>query len=77
MHVARFPASIPTTSSTTSVPGVGMLAGWRGKDCIDKSRAQSRQLERYIANGCFCATSCRTSTSSIATPQGYLDGRIP
>src|SRR5262245_60290887 len=37
------------------VPGVGMLAGWRGPDG-DKHAAgepNPRQLERYIANGCF------------------------
>ncbi len=37
------------------VPGVGMLAGWRGKDgekqCVGERNP--RQLERYVANGCF------------------------
>jgi anaerobic selenocysteine-containing dehydrogenase len=37
------------------VPGVGMLAGWRGQDgdkqCVGERNP--RQIERYISNGCF------------------------
>jgi anaerobic selenocysteine-containing dehydrogenase len=36
-------------------PGVGPLAGWRGADgtAIGRGAANPRQLEAYIANGCF------------------------
>jgi anaerobic selenocysteine-containing dehydrogenase len=36
-------------------PGIGMLAGWRGVngDKHGKGEPNPRQLERYIANGCF------------------------
>src|SRR5262245_36773024 len=36
-------------------PGIGMLAGWRGAngDKHGKGGPNPRQLERYIANGCF------------------------
>ena len=36
-------------------PGIGMLAGWRGKEG-DKHGAgppNEKQLEKYAANGCF------------------------
>ena len=36
-------------------PGVGPLAGWRGEDgeAAGKGAANPRQLDRYVANGCF------------------------
>ena len=36
-------------------PGIGMLAGWRGKDGESHGRGEPNpdQLERYKANGCF------------------------
>ena len=36
-------------------PGIGMLAGWRGAegDRHGRGPANPRQLERYVANGCF------------------------
>jgi anaerobic selenocysteine-containing dehydrogenase len=36
-------------------PGIGMLAGWRGADGRQhgKGAPNPKQLERYIANGCF------------------------
>ncbi len=36
-------------------PGIGMLAGWRGRTGAEPGRGapNSRQRERYIANGCF------------------------
>ncbi len=36
-------------------PGVGMLAGWRGADGdkIGQGAPNPKQLEQYIANGCF------------------------
>jgi anaerobic selenocysteine-containing dehydrogenase len=36
-------------------PGIGMLAGWRGADGSKSGGGEpnARQLERYIANGCF------------------------
>jgi len=36
-------------------PGIGMLAGWRGADGSKHGNGEPnpRQLERYIANGCF------------------------
>ncbi|HEY1364833.1 MAG TPA: molybdopterin oxidoreductase family protein [Xanthobacteraceae bacterium] len=36
-------------------PGIGSLAGWRGSDGRSDGRGEPnpRQLERYVANGCF------------------------
>jgi len=37
------------------LPGIGPLAGWRGKDGEQHGRGEpnSRQLEKYVENGCF------------------------
>jgi sulfite dehydrogenase (quinone) subunit SoeA len=37
------------------LPGIGPLAGWRGKDGTGKGRGAPNpdQLERYVENGCF------------------------
>jgi anaerobic selenocysteine-containing dehydrogenase len=53
---ARYPGFYPDyIVNHERVPGVGMLAGWRGKEgdkqCVGERNP--RQLERYIANGCF------------------------
>jgi anaerobic selenocysteine-containing dehydrogenase len=37
-------------------PGIGPLAGWRGKDgdSYGAGAPNPKQLERYVENGCFC-----------------------
>ncbi len=37
------------------LPGIGPLAGWRGKDGMQQGRGEPnpKQLEKYIENGCF------------------------
>ncbi len=58
------------------VPGVGMLAGWRGKDgdrhCVGERNP--RQLERYIANGCYWRHELPDSHKFYRhANRGYLD----
>ena len=53
---AKYPGFYPDyIVNHERVPGVGMLAGWRGKEgdkqCVGERNP--RQMERYIANGCF------------------------
>ncbi|MSO75464.1 MAG: formate dehydrogenase [Alphaproteobacteria bacterium] len=53
---AKFPAGYADyLVGHERTPGVGSLAGWRGKDgtLYGKGAANPDQLQRYVANGCF------------------------
>ncbi len=53
---AKFPGGYPDyIVNHERRPGIGPLAGWRGKNGGDFGRGEvnPRQLEQYIANGCF------------------------
>src|SRR5216683_1372489 len=52
----RFPAGYKDYIALHErTPGIGPLAGWRGEDgeAAGKGAPNPRQLDRYIANGCF------------------------
>jgi anaerobic selenocysteine-containing dehydrogenase len=52
----RYPGGYPDyMANHERAPGIGPLAGWRGKDGTRHGRAEPnpRQVERYIANQCF------------------------
>ncbi|HTV88991.1 MAG TPA: molybdopterin-dependent oxidoreductase, partial [Stellaceae bacterium] len=53
---ARFPGGYKDYIALHErAPGVGPLAGWRGEDgmAVGRGAPNPRQLERYVANGCF------------------------
>src|SRR5437588_987770 len=51
----RFPGYKDYIALHERTPGIGPLAGWRGEDgeAAGKGAPNPRQLDRYIANGCF------------------------
>ena len=63
---------MPTTSSITSArPGIGSLAGFRGADgkSYGKGAPNPKQLDAYIANGCFHQHHLRArSSATTSTP---------
>ena len=57
-------------------PGVGTLAGWRGRDgdCAGVGEPNAAQLERYIDNGCFWREALPEDSRYYRHGnQGYLD----
>jgi len=53
---AKFPGGYPDyIADHERMPGIGPLAGWRGKDGTSHGRGEANpdQLQRYIENGCF------------------------
>ena len=64
---AKYPGGYPDyIVNHERKPGIGPLAGWRGADgkSYGKGEPNPKQLERYIANGCF-------SVQELAESQRY------